>query len=96
MSENLIEGCVQSLNDAGDLVTDISNQQCTEIDPLDQAKVAVGGHETIGIYPTDHNEPESTLIAVQGTSGHIEVGITGMNMSQMLGLAVGEKVKITW
>ena len=96
MSEHLIEGSVESLNEAGDLITDISNQRCTEISKLDQARVAIGGHETIGIFPLDHNEPESTLIAVQGGSGKIEVGITGTNVSKMLGLAVGEKVRITW
>lgn len=93
--KNCVEGCVKSINSAGDLVTDIAVQNVSKAPNLLEVKIKVGDHETIGIYPDDHDEPDGTLIAVD-KSGLIEIGITGMSISEMLGLAVDEKVTIKW
>ena len=61
-----------------------------------EVKVKIGAHETIGIYPEDHDEPAGTLIAVQGNDGLVKIGITGLSISEMLGLGVDEKVSIKW
>ena len=61
-----------------------------------EVKVQIGPHETIGVHPADHNEPEATLIAICGDSGFVEIGITGINISEMLGIPVGEKVTVSW
>ena len=65
---------------------------------LDEGEVTVkfGPHETAGIHLPDHNEPESTLIAVTGKSGWVEIGIVGMNLAEMLGVSSGTKVAIRW
>lgn len=96
MIRNCLEGCVESISSAGDLITDISVQGAQEAPNLHEVKIQVGPHETIGIYTPDHNEPDGTLIAIQNAEGLIEVGITGMNISEMLGIQVGEKVTLSW
>ncbi len=89
-----IEGRVTSLAENGDLITDISVTTFADLDQLSEIRVRIGPHETLGLHPTDHGEPESTMIAVLGDSGFVEIGIVGMNMSEMLGIAAGEKVTI--
>ena len=96
MIRNCLEGCVQSITDAGDLITDIAVQNAKDAPDLLEVKVQVGPHETIGVHPADHNEPEGTLIAVENAEGMIEIGITGMNISEMLGIPIGAKVTVNW
>ena len=93
---NLIEGIVESLNESGDLVTDIPNAALDKLSSNESVRVAVGPHETIGIHLSEHNEPDSTMIAVLGKSGNLEIGIVGMNMSEMLGIQIGQQVKVIW
>ena len=93
---NRIEGTIAEINESGDLVTDISIESLESVPRDESVTVSVGPHETIGIYGTDHQEPDSTMIAVTGSSGKLEIGIVGMNMSEMLGIRAGEKVAVRW
>lgn len=93
---NCIEGKVASVSESGDLITDIAVDALAKIPTDDSVRVAVGPHETVCIFPVNHSEPESTLIAVKGASGHLEIGIVGMNMSEMLGIRSGETVRVRW
>ncbi len=95
MSSN-IEGSIASINESGDLVTDIPNDKIKDLPSDDSVTVTVSEHHTLGIFPPDHNEPESTLIAVFGQSGFLEIGIVGLSISDMLGIGVGESVSVTW
>ena len=96
MIKNCLEGQVESLGPQGDLITNIAIDSCANAPNLQEVKVQIGPHETIGIHSPDHQEPEATLIAVAGRDGFVEIGITGMNISEMLGIRVGEKVTISW
>lgn len=91
-----IEGVVTSVSGSGDLITDIAVASVESAPADDSVKVTIGPHETAGIFDLDHGEPDATMIAVRGTSGHLEIGIVGMNMSEMLGIKVGEKVSVRW
>ncbi|MGI9518134.1 MAG: SAM hydroxide adenosyltransferase [Pirellulaceae bacterium] len=90
----VIEGRVASLSEKGDLITDIQVEQFADAGQLAELRVRVGPHETLGLHPPDHGEPESTMIAVLGSGGFVEIGIVGMNMGDMLGIAAGDKVTI--
>lgn len=96
MIKNCLEGRVESLGANGDLITNIAVASCSEALKLNEVKVQVGPHETVGIHPADHNEPDATLIAIAGAEGFVQIGITGINISEMLGIKVGEKVTISW
>ncbi len=93
---NTIEGHVAEVNQSGDLVTDISVAALAQVPRDDSVAVCVGPHETIGIFSPEHQEPESTMIAITGSSGNLEIGIVGMNMSEMLGIRPGAKVLVRW
>jgi S-adenosylmethionine hydrolase len=94
--KNCIEGTVGEISPTGDLVTDISASGVAEAPNIREVKIQIGPHETIGVHARDHKEPEGTLIAVENQDGFVEVGITGMNISEMLGIKFGEKVTIKW
>ncbi len=99
MGENVastIEGKVASINGAGDLVTDIDSAKLSDV-PRDQSvSVSFGPHETIGIHEKNHGEPDSTLIAILGDSGFLEIGIVGMSINEMLGIDVGTTITVKW
>jgi S-adenosylmethionine hydrolase len=91
-----IEGTVVSINQAGNLVSNITAGQLADAPRDERVTIGCGGHETNCILPPDHNEPESTLLAMIGESGTLEIGIVGMSISEMLGLKVGEKIVVKW
>ncbi len=91
-----IEGTVDSINEEGFLVTTISADQLADAPRDESVTISCGGHDTNCILPVDHSEPESTLLAMIGNSGRLELGIVGIPISEMLGLKVGEKVVVKW
>ena len=93
---NLIEGSVVSISDAGDLVTDIGEDQLNGAPRDTSVTVSFGPHETNGIFTADHGEPDSTLIAIVGASGFLEIGIVGLSIHDMLQVGVGEKISVKW
>jgi hypothetical protein len=78
------------------LVTDISLDQLQGVPRDEQVIVRCDDHETNGIFTQDHDQPESTLIAVLGESGCLELEIVGDSAQLMLGVRVGEKVEVCW
>ena len=81
------------MNADGDLVTDISIEQIINVPRDESVRIIFGGHETIGLYPDPHDQPAATMVAKLSNSGFLEVGIS---LSEMLGINVGEPVKIEW
>ena len=92
----MIEGHVASVNSQGDLVTDISIEQIAHVPRDESVRINFGGHETIGLYPDPHDQPIATMVAKLSDSGFLEIGIVGISLSEMLGINVGEPVKIEW
>ncbi len=84
------------MNADGDLVTDISIEQIINVPRDESVRIIFGGHETIGLYPDPHDQPAATMVAKLSNSGFLEVGIVGISLSEMLGINVGEPVKIEW
>jgi len=84
------------VNAGGDLVTDISIEQITNVPRDESVRIIFGGHETIGLYPDPHDQPAATMVAKLSNSGFLEVGIVGISLSEMLGINVGEPVRIEW
>lgn len=90
-----IEGSVTEINDSGDLVTDIPVEKISGLPSDDSVTVQFGGHETMGIHPSDHDQPMGTLVASTGKSGFLEIAIVGISVSEMLGIKVGEPIVVT-
>lgn len=91
-----IQGKVVAITAAGALVTDITAEQL-RVAPTDQSvMVSCDEHETCGIYPADHGQPEATFLAFVGITGVLQLDIVGVGAGPMLGIRVGEKVTVTW
>ena len=93
---NQIEGHVASIGDKGDLITDITVDQVANVPRDDSVRIRFGGHETLGIYPADHDQPPSTMVASLDHSGFLKIEIVGVSLSEMLGIKANTPVVIDW
>ena len=93
---NEIKGQVTSIDDSGRLISDISLEQVADVPRDESTVVKFGDHETVGLFPADHDQPASTMVASLGNSGFVEIEIVGINLSEMLGIKVGEPVTVKW
>lgn len=91
-----IEGTVVAYGPTGNLITDISHERLKGVPRGDTVRVICDEHETVGIYPPDHQEPPLTLLAILGPSGFLELTIVGESAQAMLGVPLREKVIIQW
>ncbi len=91
-----IEGSVVAIDEAGNLITDLTAERLRTAPTDDRARVRCDEHETNGIFPTKHNQPAATLVAFVNGTGRLELEIVGENTSVMLGIRVGEKVVVEW
>ena len=92
----IVTGKVSEVGDDGRLITDIDVSQVTAAVGDQEVKVQFGGHETVGLYEQNHEQPEATLVASVGASGCVEIEIVGMSLAVMLGISVGTQVKVQW
>ena len=72
-----IEGTVVSFNPAGNVVTDIPAARLQDAPRDERVTVRCDEHETMGLFEAEHQQPESTLIALLGRSGCLELAIVG-------------------
>jgi S-adenosylmethionine hydrolase len=91
-----IEGTVRSIDSFGNLVTDIPADALTNVPRGEQTIITCDEHETHGIFNTYEDQPASTLIALVGSSGQLELAIVGDSAKIMLGVTVGTPVVVTW
>lgn len=93
---NKIVGSVVSLSSTGGLVTDITADQLDAAPRDDSVTIAFGGHETFGLFSEDNDLPTATLVAILPDSGFLKIELTGISVSDMLGIQVGEGVEVSW
>ena len=93
---NLIEGSVSAIGESGNLITDISVEQLADTPKDENTIVKFGDHETLGIYETNHGQPDATMVASLGPNGFLEIEIVGISLSEMLGIKTGEKISVSW
>lgn len=94
---NQLEGQVQSCDESGNLITDISNEAVAGLLGDESVSVKFGGHETFGIFSADHGEPDGTLVASLGDKqACLQIEIVGLSLSEMLGIKAGVSVSVSW
>lgn len=91
-----VDGTVVSISGSGNLVTDITAEQLSDVPRDDQVTVRCDEHETLGIFEIGHVQPAFTLIALIGASGCLELEIVTDSAEIMLGVSAGEKVEVCW
>ena len=93
---NQIDGEVTSCDSAGNLITNVANDSVAGLVGDETVSIKFGDHETFGIFPIDHGEPDATLVASLGESGCLQIEIVGISLSDMLGIKPGIQVAIAW
>jgi S-adenosylmethionine hydrolase len=91
-----IQGKVVSISDRGDAITDIAVDRLHGIPTDESVSIHCEGHATSCIFPADHDQPEMTFLAVQGTSGFLELSLVGDSVKAFLGIGPGSQVMIKW
>lgn len=91
-----ITGTVQAIDSFGNLVTDITSVALADVPRGETTTVTCDEHETCGIWNTYGDQPEMTLIALVGSSGHLELAIVGESAAMMLGIKAGTPVVVKW
>jgi S-adenosylmethionine hydrolase len=93
---NRIEGRVTEIDASGTLITDIPVDRVAGIPHDESVTIQFGDHQTLGIFPAEHDQPESTMVASMGNSGFLQIEIVGINLAEMLGIKVDESVQVKW
>lgn len=91
-----ISGRVIEVDSTGNLITDIQADQLGAAPRDDSLRVVVDEHETFGLYPSQHDQPDMTLIAIVDPNGPRRIVLVGDSASVMLGVRVGAPVQVLW
>jgi hypothetical protein len=89
-------GKVINVSHQGDLITDITGAQLDTILPGAPVTVSCQEHQTVGILPENHGEPEMTLVAVRTAQDRLELRIVGESAREFLGIPAGAEVVVRW
>ena len=89
-------GEIVAVDAAGNLLTDISEDQLDGVPRDESVTVACDGHKTLGIFPADHGQPEMTLLAVLNDDGQLTIMLVGESAKAFLGIRTGSSVVISW
>lgn len=96
VSDAKIQGCVESIDSFGNLITNIAADALANVPRGEQTTIVCDEHQTHGIFQAYADQPPMTLIAVIGSSGRLELAIVGESAADMLGIPVGAAVTIQW
>ncbi|QDT69686.1 Adenosyl-chloride synthase [Planctomycetes bacterium MalM25] len=95
-TEGGLEGRVVEVDHYGNLITNVEAAMLGDAPCDERLRIALGEHETFGLWRTYADQPPQTLLALVGSTGHVELAITGGSAATMLGAGVGEAVRIDW
>jgi S-adenosylmethionine hydrolase len=91
-----LEGTIVSVGDTGNLISDIPVARLDGVPTDERTTVSCDEHQTIGLFPPEHDQPQMTLIALLGSSGFLELSLVGDSARSMLGVREGEKIVVQW
>lgn len=94
--DDAIEGRVVEVDRYGNLVTNISTAELAAAPRDERLRVAVGGHETFGLWRTYGEHPPQTLVALVGSDGYLEVALVNGSAAEMIAAGVGDAVRLDW
>jgi hypothetical protein len=91
-----IQGSVLSVDSFGNLITDITEAMLAGAPRDETVRIVCDEHETQGIFRAYSDQPASTLVALVGSGGHLELAIVDDSAAAMLGIGPGASVTIAW
>jgi S-adenosyl-L-methionine hydrolase (adenosine-forming) len=93
---NKIEGEVVEVDSFGNLITNITRDMLAGVPTDESVTIECDEHTTQGIFRAYEDQPAMTLVALIGSSDHLELAIVGDTAAIMLGVTVGTPVQVKW
>ncbi len=91
-----IVGKIVAFSQQGNLVSDITAEQLCDAPRDESVVIRCDEHETNCLFEREHQQPDTTLIAILGSSGRLELEIVGDSAKTMLGVPLGEPIEVCW
>ncbi len=91
-----VEGTVVEIDSDGSLVTDIRREQLADAPRDESLVIHCDEHSTQGLFENVDDQPAATFMAVIGEDDRLRLTIVGISASEMLGIRVGEAVRVQW
>lgn len=91
-----IEGQVLRSDSFGNLITNIPAEMLAGRPTDTRVCIVCHIYETWGVYSTYAEQPSDALIALVGSSGHVELALVGGNAAKRLGIPIGVPVVLSW
>ena len=91
-----VQGQIVSFTPEGQATTDIAVERLNAAPRDISCTIHCDEHQTAGLFPPTHSEPDMTFLAILGQGGFLELVIVGDSAKLMLGLKVGDKVSVKW
>lgn len=91
-----LTGKVIAVDKAGNLLTDIREDQLRDVPRDERLVVACDGHKTFGIFSLDHEQPELTFLAVLDLEHRLTLMMVGDSAHAFLGIDAGSTVSLSW
>jgi S-adenosylmethionine hydrolase len=93
---NKIKGEVVEVDSFGNLITYITREMLAGVPTDESVTIECDEHTTQGIFRAYEDQPAMTLVALIGSSDHLELAIVGDSAAAMLGVSVGTPVQVKW
>jgi hypothetical protein len=91
-----IEGEVLDVDSFGNLISNVTSDLLAAVPPNAAIRVACGGREVPGLASTYGKHPRSSLIALVGSSGMLELAVVDGSAARLLDAGVGAPVTVVW
>ncbi len=90
---NRVEGIVQWIDWFGNAITNITAGMIADASPADM-RIRCKGREIVGLAITYGNQDAGQVVALVGSSGHLEIAIVGGNAAESLNITSGDPVTL--
>lgn len=91
-----ITGQVIAVDSFGNLITNIGARHLADVPRDGAVRIECAGHTILHFVHAYGDQSDSSLVALIGSSGQLEVAVVSGNAAQTLGAHVGDAVAIGW
>jgi S-adenosylmethionine hydrolase len=90
-----LSGRVERIDSFGNLITNVRDADIP-VENRATFKISVGNQQIVGMSRCYSDRPPGTLLVLMGSSGRLEIAVTGGNAARQLGVAPGSELRIEW
>ncbi len=94
ISNESIEGRLIFIDDFGNLVSNITGEHLAQIGRFPDIAVEFHGHRVLGIDAVYAHARHGDVIALIGSSGHLEIAVVGASAAERFPAATGDRVLV--